>query len=419
VLHHDFPSSISKGYVMTAGSGSHSSHDPADVASLLRLLAEASDNRSFLATLCKALPRLLPATRVDLLVSGWSAGMWLPLAGSTDSAEPPTHAEQSAASFAAWLSERDYASISTLPLNGAGQHLGWLALARRSTPLDAEVLALAGQLAALIALRLLCDQLRDDLAVRNEQTVALERRLHEHEELRLRAMLAIGSAHDIGNLFASVLGHAQLLQQQAAQDLQRDLGTIVQAARDGHTLMRRMLALKAPTNLVSVGQPVSLSALVQDALNLTRPFWEARADLTIKTALGSILAVRAYAAELREVLVNLIMNAISAMPGGGTLTLRSFSIGDRAYVEVSDTGQGIAAEDQLLIFQPAISMRDEGGGYGLSVSRLIVEGYGGTLTVRSVPGQGATFTLDLPVARVHTSPSELRRVPLRSRALSR
>jgi len=404
---------------MTAGSGSHSSHDPADVASLLRLLAEASDNRSFLATLCKALPRLLPATRVDLLVSGWSAGMWLPLAGSTDSAEPPTAAEQSAASFAAWLSERDYASISTLPLNAAGQHLGWLALARRSAPLDAEVLALAGQLAALMALRLLYDHSRDDLAVCNEQTAALERRLHEHEELRLRAMLAIGSAHDIGNLFASVLGNAQLLQQQAAQDLQRDLSTIVQAARDGHTLMRRMLALKAPTDLVSVGQPVSLSALVQDALNLTRPFWDARTDVTIKTALGSMPAVRAYAAELREVLVNLIMNAISAMPGGGVLTLRSFSTGDRAYVEVSDTGQGIAAEDQLLIFQPAISTREEGGGYGLSVSRLIVEGYGGTLTVRSVPGQGATFTLDLPVTRIHTPPSELRRVPLRSRALSR
>src|SRR5215211_5730350 len=134
---------------MTAGFGSHSSHDPADVASLLRLLAEASDNRSFLATLCKALPRLLPATRVDLLVSGWSAGIWLPLAGATDSTEPPAQAEQSAASFAVWLSERDYASISTLPLNGAGQHLGWLALARRRAPLDAETLALAGQLAAL------------------------------------------------------------------------------------------------------------------------------------------------------------------------------------------------------------------------------------------------------------------------------
>jgi len=404
---------------MTAGFGSHSSHDPADVASLLRLLAEASDNRSFLATLCKALARLLPATRVDLLVSGWSAGMWLPLAGSTDSAEPPAHAGQSAASFAAWLSERDYASISTLPLNAAGQHLGWLALARRRAPLDPEALALAGQLAALIAVRLLYDQSRDDLVVRSEQAAALERRLHEHEELRLRAMLAIGSAHDIGNLFASVLGHAQLLQQQAAEELQRDLSTIVQAARDGHTLMRRMLAVKAPTDLVSVGQPDALSALAQDALDLTRPFWDARADLVIKTALGSLPLVRAYAAELREVLVNLIMNAISAMPGGGVLTLRAYTTSDRVIVEVSDTGQGIAAEDQLLIFQPAISTRDEGGGYGLSVSRMIIEGYGGTLTVRSVPGQGATFTLDLPAAHVHTSPAEVPRMPLRSRALSR
>ena len=362
---------------------------------------------------------MLPATRVDLLVSGWSAGMWLPLVGATDSAEPPAHAEQSAASFAAWLSDRGYASVSTLPLNGAGQHLGWLALARRHAPLDADALALGGQLAALIALRLLYDQSRDDLAARNEQTAALERRLHEHEDLRLRAMLAIGSAHDIGNLFASVMGNAQLLQQQATPDMQRDLATIVQAAHDGHQLMRRMLTLKAPNELLAVGESVSLPAIAQDALNLTRPFWDTRADLTTKTALGSVPPVRAYAAELREVLINLLMNAIAAMPSGGVLSLRCYSIGDRAFAEVSDTGPGIAAEDQLLIFQPAISTRAEGSGYGLSVSRMIVEGYGGTLTVRSILGQGATFTLDLPLARAHAQASERQRIPLRSRAVSR
>jgi signal transduction histidine kinase len=389
------------------------------MASVLRLLAEAHDSRSFFALLCRALARLLPDTRVDLLVSGWSGGMRLPLAGATDSVEPPAQAEHSAASFAAWLAERGYGSVSTLPLNGAGQHVGWLALARRRAPLDSAALSLAGQLAALIAMRLIYDQSVDALEERGEQAALLERRLREHEDLRLRAMLALGSAHDIGNLMASVLGHAQLMQQAAAPEHERDLGAIVQAARDGHALMRRMLAFRAPTDMAPAGQPVSLSALVQDAINLTRPFWDNRPDITIKTALGALPAMRVYAAELREVLVNLIMNAIAAMPAGGVLTLRSFSLGERVYVEVSDTGQGIAAEDQVLIFQPATSSRDEGGGYGLSVSRLIVEGYGGKLTVRSVVGQGATFTLELPIGRAQSARPDRAPLALRSRVVSR
>src|SRR5262245_54821213 len=138
---------------MTTGSRTHSSHDPADVASLLRLLAEAPESRSFFATLRRALPRLLPATRVDLLASNWSGGAYRSLASGVGG-EPPVEAIHSAASFAEWLGDQGYAGISTLPLSGAGQHLGWLMLARRRDPPASGALALAGQLAALIALRL-------------------------------------------------------------------------------------------------------------------------------------------------------------------------------------------------------------------------------------------------------------------------
>jgi signal transduction histidine kinase len=108
---------------------------------------------------------------------------------------------------------------------------------------------------------------------------------------------------------------------------------------------------------------------------------------------------RGNAAELREVLINLIMNAIAAMPAGGALTVRSFVAGQQVLVAVADTGEGIACEHQSAIFQPFVTMRTEGTGLGLSVSRAIVESYGGTLTVESAPGAGATFTLALPAIR--------------------
>jgi signal transduction histidine kinase len=325
-------------------------------------------------------------------------------------ASPPADALRSASAFAEWLLGQGYTAASTVPVTGGGQHFGWLALARRGAPLGAHELALAGQVAALTALRLLYDQARDDLAERDEHAAHLERRLREHEEVRLRATLAVGAAHDIGNLLASIAGHAQLLQADAPPAMRRDIQRILQSAGDGHFLLRRMIAVRPPTSVSAETPDAAVPALVQDALGLTRPFWEARPEIAISTALGPTPPVRAYAAELREVLINLIINAIGAMPNGGALTLRSFAADTRVVVEVSDTGRGIAREHQHAIFQPFTSTR-ESGGLGLSISRAIVEGYGGTLTVRSAPGEGATFALALPAARA-------RDTQLRARAVS-
>jgi len=106
------------------------------------------------------------------------------------------------------------------------------------------------------------------------------------------------------------------------------------------------------------------------------------------------------------------------MPSGGRLTLRGFAVDERVILEVIDTGRGIAREHQAAIFQPFTSTREGGHGLGLSVSRAIVEGYGGTLTIRSAPGQGATFALALPAARAREGSSELAATTVRSRAIS-
>jgi signal transduction histidine kinase len=106
--------------------------------------------------------------------------------------------------------------------------------------------------------------------------------------------------------------------------------------------------------------------------------------------------VRGNAADLREVLINLIMNAVAAMPEGGTLLVRSSAADDRVFVEVSDTGQGLARERHRAIVEPFAMTHDAGAGIGLSVSRAIVEGYGGTLAMSSAPNQGAIYTLALP-----------------------
>ena len=383
---------------MTSTSRAHALHDSAEIASAMRLLAEPSDRRAFFVTLCELLPRLLPGTRADVLVNEAHEGDYIPLTTGGEPGKPP-RAKRTAAGFAEWLGSQGYGIVSTLPLTGAGQHLGWLLLARRYVPFDPEALALGGQIAAMIAMRLLYDQCRADLAERDTYSALLEQRLRESEAMRQRVTLAAGAAHDIGNLFASVLGYVELLEQNTPAALRPDLQAIERAAGDGKQLIRRLLALDTPRPAMSPAPVVLMPTVVRDALKLTPPFLEARPDIGVRTTLAPVPPVRGNSVELREVLVNLILNAITAMSKGGALTVRSFVAGEHVLVAIADTGEGIATEYHGTIFQPFVTTRQGGSGLGLSVSRAIVESYGGTLTVESALGQGATFTLTLPAVR--------------------
>jgi len=285
----------------------------------------------------------------------------------------------------------------TLPLIGAGRRCGWLALARSRGSLPASALAIARQLAPLIALRLVCEQVSGALEQQRAKVAELEHQIGVTSTLRIRAILAAGTAHNIGNLFTNVLGHAQLLEQDVPALFRPDVRVIIRAVDDGRQLLHRLQRVKSELSTDGFGL-TKLHNIVQETIQLTRPFWEVRSGIDIETVFDQNVTVRAHATDVREVLVNLIMNAITAMPAGGLITIHCFQDGDRACIAVTDSGQGIAREYHRVIFQPLTSTRDEGGGLGLSVSRAIVEGYGGTLTVASALGQGATFTIMLPIA---------------------
>jgi len=116
--------------------------------------------------------------------------------------------------------------------------------------------------------------------------------------------------------------------------------------------------------------------------------------------------IRGSADQLKQVLLNLFLNAAEAMPDGGTLSVATrygAGEGDIPYeavrIEVKDTGVGIDEETQARIFEPFFSTKAQRGtGLGLWVSHGIVQGHGGTIKVKSRPGQGTTFTIALPVA---------------------
>ena len=154
-------------------------------------------------------------------------------------------------------------------------------------------------------------------------------------------------------------------------------------------------------------RPVQVNDIVLEALQLTQPLCRDR--VKVKTNLGKLLpAIIADPSQLEQVLVNLIVNALDAMPAGGELTITTTMTpnaqpkgslpNSSVSITVSDTGMGIPKEIQSAIFDPFFTTKPSGKGTGLGLSSVygIVKQHSGTITVESAPGAGASFVISLP-----------------------
>jgi signal transduction histidine kinase len=148
--------------------------------------------------------------------------------------------------------------------------------------------------------------------------------------------------------------------------------------------------------------PVSPEELVASVLALFAAPPGVAVEREVPAGLPVVLADRDQAV---QVLLNLVRNALEAMPGGGALRVAACTDGDGVAITVADTGPGIAAEDLPRLFEPYFTRKEGGTGLGLAIAQRIAEEHGGRLTVRSTPGQGAAFTFWLPRAPV-TAPAE-------------
>jgi signal transduction histidine kinase len=181
------------------------------------------------------------------------------------------------------------------------------------------------------------------------------------------------------------------------------LETIQTAAKDAASVVSRLREFYRADKGHTPFTPVNLKRLVEQTITLTRPKWKEQAQaagVTIAVAL-ELEAVPPIAGEesaLREVLTNLIFNAVDAMPGGGTLTFRTRREGDTGVIEVADTGTGMTEEVRQRCLEPFFSTKGEHGtGLGLAMVFGIVQRHSGSLDLYSTPGQGTTFSIKLPL----------------------
>jgi signal transduction histidine kinase/ActR/RegA family two-component response regulator len=239
--------------------------------------------------------------------------------------------------------------------------------------------------------------------------IAEQERIREQfsqmEKLSALGELASGVAHDFNNTLAGILGRAQLLQRTSdPEKIQRGLDIIIKTAEDGAKTVKRIQDF-ARQRRDHDFELVSIDQILMDASEITRPRWKNCAEasnihITVDLQIGSNAMVMGDDSELREVLVNMVFNAIDAMPEGGTLTLSTRTEGDSVIIKVIDTGVGMYPEVRSRIFDPFFTTKGKAGlGLGLAVSFGIIRRHGGNIEVESQYGSGTEFCIELPLAK--------------------
>ncbi len=225
---------------------------------------------------------------------------------------------------------------------------------------------------------------------------------------RQRALgeLAHGMAHDLNNTLALILGHADLLAQQLGDHHPgADLAHIIcQGVEEAAAAVRRLQRF-ARTQPSALSHRVDVSRLLTDTIELTRPRWRTAADapaggIDVQVACApGVPPVLGDPGELHELLTNLVLNAVDAMPGGGRLALAARDVDGGVELLVGDSGVGMPREVQARAFDPYFTTKGERGtGLGLALVESIAQRHRGRVSLESAPTRGTTIRVWLPAA---------------------
>jgi len=261
--------------------------------------------------------------------------------------------------------------------------------------------------------------IKQDITARKRVEADLQQahqQIIEQEKLRVLGQMVSGIAHDFNNALSPILGFSELLLKHPeklvdqALVLQR-LQIINICATDAAQTVRQMREFSRPRSARDVFQSFDLNQLVRQTIDLTQQRWKDQAQATgrtihIVTDLLPILPIWGEESALREMLTNLIFNAVDALPAGGTITLGTMLDGRAVRLSVSDTGTGMTEETRRRCLEPFYTTKGTTGtGLGLAMVQGIVQRHNGTVDVESQFGHGTTFIIRLPLQKGTQPPS--------------
>ena len=246
------------------------------------------------------------------------------------------------------------------------------------------------------------------VAERTQELQDAQRQLVQAEKLATVGQLTASIAHEVNNPIAVIQGNLDLLREllgpEGAARVAPELKLVDAQIERMRLIVTRLLQFARPAEFAGYVQPVDPQRMLEDCLVLAG-HQITRAGVQVQRHFSATRQPALNPQELQQVLVNLLVNALHAMPGGGTLTLRTADVGEgeeaAVAITVQDSGPGLAPELLGQLFQPFVTRRKEGTGLGLWISRQIVERYGGALDAANAPPQnngapgGAVFTVRL------------------------
>jgi PAS domain S-box-containing protein len=250
----------------------------------------------------------------------------------------------------------------------------------------------------------------------------------ENERVQALTLLAASVAHEIGNPLNALHIHLQLMDRELKKlrRLHSANGSPDAPAADADEAGRTLARLEDYLNVArgEIGRldyivtefldalrprppklsPGSVNQIIRETLGLLRPELENRGQVIVEKLASPVPDVPLDPAQIKQVLVNLIKNAMQAMTRGGTLTVQSGANSEAVWISISDTGKGIPEEKLNRIFEPFFTTKKKGSGLGLLIVQRIIRDHSGRIDVESKPNQGTTFRVWLPL---HERPPRL------------
>lgn len=238
-----------------------------------------------------------------------------------------------------------------------------------------------------------------DLSDANQKLAQTTERLIMSEKLAAVGEITAGIAHEINNPIAVIQGNLEVARSQlgeAANEVKTEFNLIDDQVYRIGSIVSKLLQFARPNEYSGAANHITPSSVVRDCLVLTRHQIDA-AGITATTEITSEAEVVMARTELQQVVVNLILNAIHAMPEGGSLSISVYNQDSTVVIKVQDSGAGIPSDIVARIFDPFFTTKQaQGTGLGLSISQTLVTRAGGQITVESEVGVGSSFEIRLP-----------------------
>jgi len=243
-----------------------------------------------------------------------------------------------------------------------------------------------------------------------EQIQHTQREIIQRERMHALGRMANGIAHDFNNALAPILGFSELLVMKPetvedTQKVRKYVEIIHTAAKESAKVVSRLKEFYRYRDEGEVFTPVVINDVVLQAISLTQPRWKDQAladgvNIDIRTEMSSVPTVPGNESELREMIVNLIFNAIDAIPKRGTITIGTEVQGRWLVITVSDDGIGMSEEVKARCLEPFFSTKeDQGTGLGLGSVHGIVRRHEGEIDIQSEEGRGTSISVSLPLEK--------------------